>query len=184
MADDESLWISDLSEFIQRIDLRSGTADEPIRVDRPFDIVLHDGRLWVVANGAGELVPYDARTGERSGRPISIGARPLAAASDGDAIWVVTEPGRLVRAVPSTGRTSAVAIGPPDPIRNIAASDQGVWVVDGNGKVILADRERPDEQRTAQLGGELSDVEPDGAGAWALDVTSGEGGTAVRVAAE
>jgi hypothetical protein len=156
---------------------------EAIRVDRPFDLVLQGDRLWVVANGLGELVPYDARTGARAGRPISVGARPATAAADGDAIWVATEPGRLVRADPGSGRTSAVAIGPPEPVRNLATSAEGVWVVDGSGRVVLADRERPDEQREVRLEGELTDIEPEGAGAWALDVTSGEGGVAVRVGA-
>ena len=180
-ADAESVWITDFSDSVQRVDVRSGEADRPIRLDRPFDVALVDGRAWVVANGDGQLVPFDARTGERSGRPIDVGARPLSAAAAQGAIWVVTEPGRLVRALPGSGRTTAVAIGPADPLRQVAADAHSVWVIDGGGEVIAADPRRPQRQTRVRVGKDLLDIEPDAVGAWVLQGSAGAVSNAVRV---
>jgi hypothetical protein len=181
VADARSVWISDLSDFVQRIDASTGKASEPIALDRPFDVVLLEDRAWVVANGRGELVPFDALTARAAGRPLRIGARPLAAAAAGGAIWVVTEPGRLVRVEPGSEQTVAVAIGPPDPLRTIAASENALWVVDGRGRIIRADPARPEDQDLLEAGGELLDVEPYGTGAWVVDAGGGEASRALRV---
>ena len=138
-ADAESVWITDAIDKVQRVDVRSGKAGKPIRVDRPFDVVTRE-RTSVGGRerrrSAGAVRRPD---GAAIRRPIDVGARPVAAAVGQGAIWVVTEPGRLVRASPDSGRTTAVAIGPPDPRRQIAADDRGVWVTEGAASVILAD---------------------------------------------
>ena len=87
-----------------------------------------------------------------------------------------------MRADPDSERTTAVAIGPPDPLRTIAAGASGLWVVDGAGQVILADPARPADQEVVKVGGELLDVEPEGDGAWVMDAGGGGTGRALRVA--
>ena len=94
----------------------------------------------------------------------------------------MTEPGQLVRAVPLERRTSAVADRPrrPDPqCRRVRVGRLGGRRARRSSRWPI--RAHPDEQRRTKVGGELSDVEPEGSGAWVLDVTSGEGGGAARV---
>ena len=56
--------------------------DEPIRVDRPFDLVLDGGRVWVVGQRrSASWSPSTRAPDEPDGRPIGVGARPLAAAA-------------------------------------------------------------------------------------------------------
>jgi serine/threonine-protein kinase len=180
-ADADSVWISDADDSVQRVDVRRGKAGRPIRQDRPLDIALAGGRVWVVANGDGQLVPFDARTGRSAGRPVEVGARPLIEAAAQDALWVVTEPGKLVRVRPGSDRTTAVAVGGPDPQRYISADAGSVWVIDDRGDVTVADARHPERQQRLRVGRELLYIVPDGAGAWALQGSSAAVSSAVRV---
>jgi hypothetical protein len=93
----------------------------------------------------------------------------------------VTEPGRLVRAWPGSARTAAVAVGPADSQRLVAADAHGIWVFDGRGEVVVADPRRPERQERIHIGRDLLDIEPDSAGAWVLQGSSGAVSNAVRV---
>ena len=104
-------------------------------------------------------------------------ARPAAGA-----IWVVTEPGRLVRAVPDSERTTAVAIGPPDPLRRSPRAPAACGWSTAPARSSSPTRHGPPTRSVAKVGGELLDVEPEGDGAWVMDAGGGGTGRALRVA--
>jgi len=180
-VDAKSVWIGDADDSVQRVDVRRGKAGKPIRQERALDIALAGGRAWVVANGDGQLVPLDARTGRSAGRPVDVGARPFVAAGAQDALWVVTEPGKLVRVRPGSDRTTAIAVGRPDPQRYIAAAADAVWIIDDRGDVTVADARHPERREQLRVGRELLYIVPDGAGAWALQGSSAAVSSAVRI---
>ena len=177
---EDSVWLVDANRLVQGIDLERGEVIAEHRVEQPFDVAIVDGTAWVLSYPRGELVPFDAGTGSSAGRAIDVGARPLSLAVAAGAIWVVTEPGQLVRVNPAGGRPSTVAIGPADPQRLIAGDDEALWVKDRRGVTVI-DPSAPSRKDTLRLTGVLEDVTAADGAAYVTRETADQTSSVVQV---
>jgi predicted Ser/Thr protein kinase len=178
-TDGRTLWVTDLGQ-IDVIDLATRRRARRFDLEGGFDVALRDGTAWVVDNARGELLAFEAETGERRGRAVDVGAVPVSVAATADAIWVATEQGQLLRVPPDGGRPESLAVG-GEGNRVVEADAGGVWVVDDKGTVVLVDPERLQVRGRLQLGGSLQDVALDGGDAFVVSSRSTEASTLVRV---
>jgi predicted Ser/Thr protein kinase len=175
-----SLWVVDVGGRVQRIDRESGEIAGRISTPEPFDVAIVGGTAWVLDYTEKALLPFDLDTAQPAGRPIDVGAQPLDTAVHGEVIWVVSEQGQLVRADPATGRTTAVAVGPVDSARLIAAGDDALWIKDKRG-VTRVDPADPTRQETLRLTGALEDIAASGTVAYVTRESSEEASSVVRI---
>jgi predicted Ser/Thr protein kinase len=178
-TDGRTLWVTDLGQ-LDVVDLATRRRTRRIELAGGFDIALWDGTAWVVDNERGELLAYAAASGERRGRPIDVGARPVSVAATADAIWVATEQGQLLRVPPEGGRPQPLAVG-GEGNRVVEADADGVWVVDDKGNVVLVDPERLQVNGRLRIGGSLQDVALDGGAAYVVSSRTSAESTLVRV---
>jgi TIR domain len=181
-TDGTSLWVADLDGVLQRVDVASRKVTSRTRVDGGvFDVAVLDGIAWAVVVESGELVPFDARTAQPRGRPIEVGARPLSVAVARGMLWVSTEQGQLVRVAPESGARRSLAVG-GEGRRFVEANADGVWLIDGQGYVVLVDPDRFAVVSRLRLpGGDLQDITLDRGGAWVLRSRSSEPSTVARI---
>jgi predicted Ser/Thr protein kinase len=178
-TDGESLWVTDI-DLVDVVDLTTRRRTHRLDVDEAFDVAVFDGTAWVVELGRGELVAYDARTGERRGRPIDVGARPMSVAATADAVWVATEQGQLVRVPPEGGPPESVAVG-GEGNRFVEADGDGVWVADEQGNVLQIDPVRLEVRARVQVGRTIEDLAVGDGSAFVVRARSTAESTLVRV---
>jgi Protein kinase domain len=179
-TDGRTLWVTD-TERLDVIDLATGNRTRRIEAEgAPFDVALLDGTAWVADNDRGELLAYDARSGERRGRPIDVGARPLSVAAADGRVWIATDQGQLVRVSTEGLRPESLAVG-GEGNRVVEADARGVWVVDEQGQVVLVDPARLAVRGRLRLSGNLQDLALDRGGAYVLRARSSAESTVVRV---
>jgi hypothetical protein len=178
-TDGNTLWVSDLTQ-LEAIDLGTRRRIRRIGVTDGFDVAVRDGTAWVVRNASGQLLEFDAGTGEQRGRPIDVGVRPTSMTATADAVWIGTEQGQLVRVRSGGGRPESLAVG-GEGTRFVAANDDGVWVVDEQGTVVLVDPDALRVRGRLKVGGKLEAVAVDGDAAVVASGRSTAESTLVRV---
>jgi predicted Ser/Thr protein kinase len=178
-SDGETLWLTDLTQ-LHVIDVATGRRLRRIGVEDAIDVAVEGGTAWVILNEAGDLLRFDARTGDRRGRPIDVGARPMSVSATADAIWVATEQGLLVRVPPDGGQPQSLPVG-GEGNRFVAAGEDGVWVADEQGNLVLVDPEALEVRGRLRVGGSLEAVAVDGEAAVVASGRSTAESTLVRV---
>jgi streptogramin lyase len=138
-------------------------ANRPDATVRPLvkspaaDVVVANGKGWVLDDDAGTIRSFDPASGRWLGRATAVGTRPVAVVAGYGQLWVADAvSGDLVAVSSRTGQV----VGPPvavgkEPV-SVATGEGGVWVASlGSGSVSLVD---PHAHRVV-----ASTVLPDGA---------------------
>lgn len=178
-TDGKTVWVTD-TKTLSVIDVQAREVTAEVTVDGALDVALLDGSAWVVNEKRGELLQFDARTGEPRGQPIDVGAVPTSVDGDGPNLWVTTAQGQLVRVPSKGGRTRSVAVG-GEGYRVVEADEGRVWVVDEQGHVVLVDPSSLEVVGRLRLNGSLQDLALADGGAWIVQTRSSSRSTVARV---
>jgi class 3 adenylate cyclase len=182
IAEEAAVWVVSPGfegATILHVDPEHGEVRDPIRIGRPaitLSMVSAFDALWYLA--PDRLVRVSASTDEqdvmrRVASPTDLGAdrRGVSLAADRDHLWVGQIDGRLMRVDPSGGvEVRRVA----DAIDLIAATEEGVWVLDQfDGVVISVDPATLGTVWKLPIVGTVSRLAADEDYLWLLDQSSG-----------
>jgi DNA-binding SARP family transcriptional activator len=168
-----SVWVTDGSQRLTRIDARSGAvAQLPAR--RKLDgVVSGAGAVWAFSSSSATVVRIEPRTGAITD-PIPIATRrgsdkpyPVGIATTPGAVWVLNGNTATVTRIDAAqgGVRDTVAIGMDRLPRGIGAFGRTVWVANFDGSVSRIDSERATPS-SIWIGDSLSSVVADGERVW------------------
>jgi streptogramin lyase len=75
-------------DLLVRFEPRTGNLATVAVGERPAGVAVHDGSVWVAANGSSTLVRVDAASARVVGRPLRVPLNPYAVAAGPDGVWV------------------------------------------------------------------------------------------------
>jgi DNA-binding SARP family transcriptional activator/streptogramin lyase len=168
-----SVWITDGSQRLTRIDARSG-AVEQLPAGRKLDgVVSGAGAVWAFSSSTATVLRIDPRTGALAD-PIQIATRrgsdkpyPVGIATTPGTVWVLNGNTATVTRIDAAqgGVRATIAIGMDRLPRGIGASGGTVWVANFDGSVSRIDPGRASPS-SIWIGNSLSGVVAAGERVW------------------
>jgi hypothetical protein len=84
-----ALWATVREEdALMRYELRTGNLATIAVGDRPAGVAVHDGSVWVAANGSSTVVRVDAASARVVGAPLPVPLNPYSIAAGPGGVWV------------------------------------------------------------------------------------------------
>jgi DNA-binding SARP family transcriptional activator len=168
-----SVWVTDGSQRLTRIDTRSGAVAQLPAGRRLDGVVSGAGAVWAFSSSTATVVRIEPRTGAITD-PIQIATRrgsdkpyPVAIATTPGTVWVLNGNTATVTRIDAAqgGVRATVAIGMDRLPRGIGASGRTVWVANFDGSVSRIDPGRPTPS-SIWIGDSLSSVVADDERVW------------------
>jgi virginiamycin B lyase len=168
-----SVWVTDGSQRLTRIDALSGAVQQ-LPAGRKLDgVVSGAGAVWAFSSSTATVIRIDPRTGTITD-PIQIATRrgsdkpyPVGIATTPGTVWVLNGNTATVTRIDAAqgGVRATVAIGMDRLPRGIGASGRTVWVANFDGSVSRIDPGRVTPS-SIWIGNSLSSVVADGERVW------------------
>jgi hypothetical protein len=172
-----AVWVVVAGEAVFRVDPDSPKDMTRVPVTQnPVDIAVGEGTLWVL-DSTGEIQAFDARSGEPTGRPVSVQTGENAEITlGGDALWYgVRGTTSLARIDTSTREQQRILL--PSPYVDLGIGQDEVWVLmDGGadtGSLAPLDPSSGEvlSQGSTSLSGAPVDVAVGRKGLWVINTT-------------
>jgi DNA-binding SARP family transcriptional activator/ABC-type transport system substrate-binding protein/streptogramin lyase len=173
-----SVWVAQGESRVLRIEPRTGRVEHSFDVPYASDVILADGKAWLVSNGDGVVRRVDPATNENTGS-VRLHRSICCAAVGGGFVWM--RDNRTVwkfsgLANPSTPIASVKVAGAGE---GLAYGDGALWATTGPGGTVTRIDPRTEATQTFNVGHEAGAVGVDGdhvaigVGPSAADATAG-----------